>query len=46
MVGIVQVNVGIGELVLNVTGKKRLQEEAKRRGLTKRELIREIVVER
>lgn len=40
------VDVGIGELVLNVTGKKRLQEEAKRRGLTKRELIRELVVER
>lgn len=40
------VDVGIGELVLNVTGKKRLQEEAKRRGLTKRELIRKLVVER
>lgn len=40
------VDVGIGELVLNVTGKKRLQEEAKHRGLTKRELIRKLVVER
>jgi len=40
------VDVGIGELVLNVTGKKRLQEEAKRRSLTKRELIRKLVVER
>jgi len=38
------INVGIGELVLNITGKKRLQEEAKRRGLTKRELIRKLVV--
>ena len=36
----------IGELVLNVDGKNRLQEEAKRRGLTKRKLIRKIVVEK
>jgi len=37
---------GIGELVLNVTGKKRLQEEAKQRGFTKRELIRKLVGQR
>lgn len=37
------IDIGIGELVLNVNGKKRLQEEAKIRGLTKRELIRKLV---
>ena len=39
-------DVGIGELVLNANGKKRLQEEAKHRGLTKSELIRKLVVEK
>ena len=40
------IDAGIGELILNIDGKKRLQEEAKRRDLTKRELIRKLVVER
>jgi hypothetical protein len=41
-----RVDAGVGELVLNTIGKNRLQEKAKRRGLTKRELIRRLVVER
>jgi len=41
-----RVDAGVGELVLNTIGKNRLQKEAKRRGLTKRELIRKLVVER
>jgi len=36
----------VGELVLNVDGKNRLQKEAKRRGVTKRNLIRKLVVEK
>ena len=41
-----RVDADVGELVLNTIGKNRLQEKAKRRGLTKRELIRRLVVER
>jgi len=36
----------VGELVLNAKGKNCLQEEAKRRGVTKRGFIRKLVVEK
>jgi hypothetical protein len=45
---VVSLNVdnGTGELILNVKGKNRLQEEAKNKGVTKREFIQNFVEEK